>query len=151
MNRQEERCYLEEELLMHLLNEELPDNAIKISNHLASCPSCKVVFNNLDETVKAVCAWGVEELPTESWESTKIQLMQHFRRDLHLLRSKGMNPPIFNILRLAWDYAIKSPIPAICFVAVVMAFASERTIEFFRLQPMMPSASQIVEMLRKVL
>lgn len=151
MNWQEQRCYLEEELLMHLLNEEPPDEAISISNHLASCRSCNAVFNDLVEAEKAIRSWTVEDLPAESWESVKIQFMQLIHQDSLLFRGRGMIGSIFNIFQSAWDYAIKSPIPAICFVGAVIAFASESTIEFFRLQPMMPSAGQVIEMLRKVL
>ena len=151
MNRQEERCFLEEELLMHLLDEERPDDSIRISNHIESCSSCRAVFNDFIEVDKAIRSWTIEELPEESWESMKIQLMENAQKDAFLFRGKGMISSVFNIFQPAWSYAIKSPIPAVCSFGIVIAFASESVMEFFRLQHMMPSAGQIIGMLRKIL
>ena len=151
MNRQEQCCYFEEELLMHLLDEAHQDVSIQISNHLASCDSCKTVFNDLVEVEKAIRSWTVEELPEESWISMKTQLMQNVRRDPYLFQSKGIIGSVFNMFQSAWDYAVSSPIPAVFFIGTVIAFASESAIKFFRIQHMMPTASHVIGMLRKIL
>jgi anti-sigma factor RsiW len=151
MNRHDPNCHLEEELLMHLLEEDSPEDAIRISNHLASCRSCKAAFSDLVETERAIRSWEVEDLPAESWELMKIELIRLIRRDSRLVRSRGIVGTMLNFLQPAWEYAIKSPVPAICFVGAVIAFAAQSAIGFFRLQPIMPTAGQVIEVLRKAL
>jgi hypothetical protein len=151
MIKQQKRHYTEEELLMHLLGEELPDVGIGISSHLATCPLCASLFNELDEAVKTIRSWRLEELPEGSWQLLKAQFRERIRQDSCFSRNNGILDSVFDVLRSAWDYSVECPIPAICLIGLVIAFASEKAIEFFQLQHMMPSAGQVIGILRQVL
>jgi predicted anti-sigma-YlaC factor YlaD len=103
MNWDDQRCYLEEELLLHVLNDEHPDEKIRISNHLASCRSCKDVFDELVEAERAIRSWTVEDLPAESRESMKMEIMQHIRQDPALFRVRYHKSYSSNLLYRSSD------------------------------------------------
>jgi hypothetical protein len=151
MIKQEQQHYTEEELLMHLLGEELPDVGNAISSHLTKCPLCAALFSELDEAVKTIHSWRLEELPEESWQLLKTQFRERIRQDSYFSRNNGILGSVFDVLRSAWDYSVECPLPAICLIGLVIAFASEKAIEFFRLQHMMPSVGQVIGILRQVL
>jgi hypothetical protein len=151
MIKQEQRHYTEEALLMHLLGEELPDVGIAISSHLTTCPSCRALLNELDGAVKTIRSWRLEELPEESWQLMKTKLRERIRHDSYLSRYNGILGSVFDVLHSAWDYSMECPLPAICLIGLVIAIASEKAIKFFQLQHMMPSAGQVIEVLRQVL
>lgn len=151
MTRRVMRHYTEEELLMHLLGEETREIGSMISAHLPECSECEAVFQEFQELKQSIQAWIIKDLPEESWEAHKAQLMELFRRDASSMRRKRIFRFPFRALQSVWDYALEHPITAIVYVAAAVAFASERAIEVFRLQSALPAANQVIEILKQVL
>jgi anti-sigma factor RsiW len=151
MKRQQERHYTEEDLLMHLLGEETPNIESMISDHLPECRQCHAAYTDLQSVVKDIHSWAVEYPPEESWQLRKAQMMEILSRDKRSFQSRGVLGSLARIFQSAWDYALENPIPAMCYVVVVIAFASERAIDVFRLHSVLPAASQVIELLTQVL
>jgi hypothetical protein len=151
MKRHEIRHYTEEEILMHLLGEEAPEIGSIIEAHLPKCSECQLVFQDFVELERSIHSWMVEDLSEESWEGQKTNLLDFYRQDASSKSRKKWMPFPFHSLQVAWEYALEHPIPAILYVAAAIAFSTERAIDVFRLQEVLPAANQVIEILRQVL
>jgi hypothetical protein len=150
MKRPRTRHHTEEELLMHLLHEEVPDLDLQVSHHLEECDECKAVFAEYRDLLSRIQAWNVPEVPEESWRNQKAELMAHYRQDFSAKKGRGLLSMFLHGLHSAWDYALENPLAALGYVAVAVAFALERTITTFRLDQILPSAGEVFEILRQV-
>jgi hypothetical protein len=151
MKRPVSRHYSEEELLMHYLHEESPEIGEGISNHLLECDECTAVFMDYGDLVETIQAWAIPPLPQEVWQSQKAVLVAQYRADLAAGGRKGILSSLQKSLLTAWNYALENPLPTLAYIAVAVAFALERTISTFRLDRILPGASEVYEILRQVL
>ena len=145
------RHYTEEELLLHLLREEAPEMEQAVADHLSGCAECSAVYREYESLVGRLARWSVPEMPGSAWRNQKRTLMDHFRRDQAWLQQDRWTRTIRRWFGGAWDYALENPLPTIGYVAAALAFASERTITIFRLDKLLPGASDLFEILRQVL
>lgn len=150
MKRTGSRHYTEEELLMHYLQEETADVGREIAVHLGECRECDAVFGEYGDLVEKIRTWPVPELQEEAWRAQKAILLAHYREDSAAIRPKGILPTLWRSLIAIWDYALENPLPTLAYVAVAVAFALERTISTFRLDRILPGASEVFEILRQV-
>jgi hypothetical protein len=151
MKRPETRHYTEEELLMHALREEAPETGEAVSAHLDSCGECHGVYLEYEALVGEIHTWPLPELPEDSWEARKAELMSMFRRELEKGRRRGFSRKFEWRFQRIWEYALDNPLPAMGYVAAAVAFASERTITVFRLDRILPATSEVINILRQVL
>jgi hypothetical protein len=146
------RHYTEEELLLHALGEVLPSVAGEISTHLLKCRQCSAVHLEFEALKSSVTAWRVPDLPERSWDARKAELMMQFRLEQTVLRQeRGWFRTLRRLLAAGWDYAVENPLPTIAYIAVAIAFASERTISLFRLDRVLPAGNEVLEILRQLL
>ncbi len=150
MKRHASRHFSEEELLMHFLQEETADVERQISSHLKECTECHAIFREYGDLVGRIQAWPVPEIPEQAAQSRKAVLLAQYRRDMASGRSEGIVPFLHDILVRAWNQALEHPLPTLCYVAVAVAFALERTISTFRLDRILPGASEVIQILRQV-
>jgi hypothetical protein len=151
MKLPDDRHYTEEELLMHLLLEEIPETGSAIASHLQKCGQCRAVFQEFQQLQKSILAWQVPALPEEAWLARKVQLMNLFREDRSQRRGEGFLPFLTRLVQGAWSYALENPLPTLAYVIVAVAFASERTITLFRLDRILPATNEVLAILRQVL
>jgi anti-sigma factor RsiW len=151
MKLPDERHYTEEELLMHLLGEEVPAPGSAIAAHLPKCGQCRAVFQEYQQLQKDILAWQAPELPEEAWQARKAELMNLFREDRSRSRREGFLPLLARLIQGAWSYALENPLPTLGYVIVAVAFASERTITTFRLDRILPATNEVLALLRQVL
>ena len=150
MRRQEVRHYSEEELLMHLLGEETDQVNAAVSAHLKACNECMAVFEEYRYLVSDIHSWEVEEIAEDARQSQKAQLMASLRPE-RSLPGESMLESLAAGFSKAWNYALAHPLPTLGYIAIALAFASERTISVFRLGPVLPSTSEVIQILRQVL
>ncbi|MBP1596217.1 MAG: hypothetical protein H6Q05_1594 [Acidobacteria bacterium] len=144
------RHYSEEELLMHFLQEETEEVGQEISVHLRECGECDSIFKEYGYLVGQVQAWRVPEIPESVWQTRKSRLLLQFREDLERSKGRGMLSSLRAAIQSAWDYALEHPLPTLGYIAIAIAFALERTISTFRLDRVLPGASDVFEILRQV-
>ena len=151
MKRPEVRHYTEEELLLHALGDEAAEAGEVVESHLGSCAECAAVFQEYLQLVRDIRQWDVPELSVESW-------LRQSRELLRLYRSEGSHKRVLNIWLVlgqsaakVWDYALANPLPALGYIIVAVAFASERTISVFRLDRVLPATSELFRIIRQVL
>jgi hypothetical protein len=150
MKRPRSRHYAEEELLMHLLDEETSDMGKEISAHLLECDECDGIFKEYGDLVERIHAWAVLEVSEEVWQAQKAALLTLYRQDFAGGRGKGIISFFLTSLETAWNYALEHPLSTLGYVAVAIAFALQQTISTFRLDRILPGASQVFEILRQV-
>jgi hypothetical protein len=150
MKRPGFRHYSEEELLLHFLQEESAAAAGEISEHLQECGECSSIFQEYGDLVGRIQAWQVAEVPEEAWQSRKAVLLAQFRQDCTSGRGKGIIPYLLKTLQTAWNYALENPLPTLGYIAAAVAFALERTISTFRLDRILPGASEVFQIIRQV-
>ncbi len=151
MKRPETRHYSEEELLLHIINEEAPELRAEISAHLDRCQECRSVHLEYAALVRNLGDWTVPDLSDESWRTVRARLMGQFRQDREWIRRKGLLWYLrWGVLK-AWDYAVENPLPTMGYIAAAVAFASERTITVFRLDWILPATGEVFRFLRQVL
>lgn len=150
MKRHDSRHYTEEELLMHFLQEETADVAREISGHLEECGECDAIFREYGDLVGRIQAWPVPEVPEQARQSRKAVLLAQVRQDIASGRGKGIIPFLHDIFLAAWNHALEHPLPTLGYIAVAVAFALERTISTFRLDRILPGASEVFQILRQV-
>ena len=150
MKRHESRHFSEEELLMHFLGEETTDAAREISGHLERCSECHAISSEYGALVGRIQAWPVPEIPEQAGQSRKAALLAQYRRDMASGRGKGIIPFLHDFLLGAWNHALEHPLPTLGYLAVAVAFALERTISTFRLDRILPGASEVIQLLRQV-
>lgn len=150
MKRMSSRHHTEEELLMHYLHEETPAMEKEIAGHLAECDECTAVFQEYADLVVRIQSWPVPQIAEETWRNQKRVLLAHYREDVVAGKRKGIVASLQKSLATAWGYALENPLPTLAYIAVAIAFALERTITTFRLDRVLPGASQVFEFLRQV-
>jgi hypothetical protein len=151
MKRPETRHYTEEELLMHLLQEESPEMAEEIAGHLPDCGECSAVLAEYKALLVSFQDWTVPEVSEIEWQRNKAQLLGMFRQDRERFRQKAPWFRLQQTLGRLWDYALENPLPTMAFVAAATAFALERTITVFRLDRLLPVTGELIEILRQAL
>jgi hypothetical protein len=152
MKRPEVRHYTEEELLVHSFGEEPPSLAKQIAGHLLECRQCSAICLEFEALRSSVTSWRVPALPEDSWAARKAELMAQFRMEQASLRpQRGVLVGLRRMLSAGWEYALENPLPTIAYIAVALAFASERTITVFRLDRILPASSAVFEILRQIL
>jgi len=150
MRRPRSRHYTEEELLMHLLDEETSDMGMEISTHLRECDERDGIFSEYGELVERIRTWAISGVSEEVWQAQKAALLALYREDFAGGRGKGIISFFRASLERAWNYALEHPLPTLGYVAVAIAFALQQTISTFRLDRILPGASQVLEILRQV-
>ncbi len=150
MKRPGYRHYTEEELLMHYLQEETAEVGREIAAHLRECGECDAVFGEYGDLVERIRTWPVPELSEEAARAQRAMLLAGYREDRTARRSKGLFAPLRKGFMTVWDYALENPLPTLAYIAVAVAFALERTIATFRLDRILPGASEVFELLRQV-
>ncbi len=151
MRRPEIRHYSEEELLVHILEEETPELAQEISSHLRACGECDAIFKDYVEVVNQIRSWSVLEPAEDVWRAQKASLLAQYRQDFAAGRMGGLLSAFFRSLQTGWNYALDHPLPALGLVAVALTFAMERTITTFRLDRVLPGASEVLQILKQIL
>ena len=151
MPRQETRHYSEEELLMHLLQEETPEAGENISGHVRECDECHAVLREYEGVVARIAKWGLEDFPDEVWEADGVRLLELFRSDRAWLERRGLLRTLVSGLESVWAYALANPLPTLGYIVVALAFASERTISVFGLDRVVPATSEVIEILKQFL
>ena len=150
MRRTGSRHYTEEELLMHFLGEETPGVGKEISAHLLVCDECDALCKEYGDLVGRIKAWAVPDLAEEAWRAQKADLLAQYRTDYAGGRRRGFLASLQKSLVTGWNYALENPLPTLCYIAVAVAFALERTISTFRLDRILPGASDVFEILKQV-
>jgi hypothetical protein len=150
MRRPRSRHYTEEELLMHSLGEETSGMEKEISTHLRECDECDGIFREYGGLVERIRTWTVSEVPEEVWQAQKAALLARYRQDFAGGRGKGIIAFLRTSLETAWNYALEHPLSTLGYVAAAIAFALQQTISTFRLDRILPGASQVFEILRQV-
>jgi anti-sigma factor RsiW len=144
------RHYLEEELLMHLLEEDDPDARPATRAHLEACPECRAVLYDFSAVRNDILQWKIEEPPEELWQQREARLLEMIRSERFRSGRSGPLRSLEEGFRAVWDYALENPLPAMGYLAAAVAFASERTITVFRLENVLPRTNQVLEILRQV-
>jgi hypothetical protein len=149
MPRSETRHYSEEELLMHLLQEESPEVGENIALHVRECGECHAVLQEYELVVARILRWGLDDFPAEEWDADRLRLLEQFRHDRSWLGRRGLLRTLIHGFEVAWNYALENPLPTLGYIVVAFAFASERTITFLRLDRVVPATSEVIEIIRQ--
>ena len=150
MPRSETRHYSEEELLMHLLQEETPEAGENIAGHVRECGECHTVLSEYEIVLARIMRWGLDDFPAEVWDADRLRLLELFRRDQAWLEHRGLLLTLLHGLESAWSYALENPLPTLGYIVVALAFASERTITVLGLDRIMPATSKVIDILRQL-
>lgn len=134
---------------MHLLQEETPEAGESIAGHVRECGECHAVLREYELVVAKILRWGLDDLPSETWEADRQRLLQQFRRDRSWLERRGFLRKLMHGFESAWSYALENPLPTLGYIVVAFAFASERTITFLRLDRVVPATSEVIEIIRQ--
>jgi hypothetical protein len=135
---------------MHLLGEETSEMGMEISAHLLECDECDGILAGYGRLLERIHTWAVSEVPEEVWQAQKAALLAQYRQGVADGRGKGIISFFLASLKTAWNYALEHPLPTLGYVAVAIAFALQQTISTFRLDRILPGASQVLEILRQV-
>jgi hypothetical protein len=151
MKKPETRHYTEEEILLCRLGEVSSDMASAISEHLRDCQECGGVnqeFLTLEESLES---WVVPEPDESAVQSGKAMVIAQYRLD-HAVSGGRVTRfrRWIHALQSTWDYALENPLPTIGYIAIGVAFASERTIDVFRLDRILPATNEVFELLRQI-
>ncbi len=149
MPRSETRHYSEEELLMHLLQEESPEVGENIALHVRECGECHAVLQEYELVVARILRWDLDDFPAEVWDADRLRLLEQFRHDRSWLGRRGSLRTLIHGFEAAWSYALENPLPTLGYIVVAFAFASERTITFLRLDRVVPATSEVIEIIRQ--
>jgi hypothetical protein len=149
MPRSEIRHYSEEELLMHLLQEEAPETGVRIAGHVRECGECHAVLREYEIVVARILKWDLADFPAEVWDADRLRLLEMFRRDQAWLERRGVLRTLMRGFESAWSYALENPLPTLGYIVVAFAFASERTITFLGLDRVVPATSEVIEIIRQ--
>ena len=149
MPRPETRHYSEEELLMHLLQEETSEAGESIAGHVGKCGECNSVLREYESVVARILRWGLDDFPAEIWEADRVRLLELFRRDQAWLERRGVLRTLAHGFESAWNYALENPLPTLGYIVVALAFASERTITVLGLDRVVPATSKVIEILKQ--
>ena len=149
MPRVEARHYSEEEILMHLLGEEVPEAGADIASHLEVCGECEAVSREYAGVLSRIRTWGLEDYPAEVWRDDLAKLLERFRGDQTWLARKGGMQILLEGFRFVWNYALENPLPALGYVVVALAFASERSFTVFGLDRIIPATTEVIQILRQ--
>jgi hypothetical protein len=151
MKRPETRHYTEEEILLCRLGEVPSDMASAISAHLRDCHECAGVSQEFKTLEESVGFWAVPQPDEAAVQSRKALVLAQYRLDLAV---SGGRESRFRrwarFLQSAWDYALENPLPTIGYIAIGLAFASERTIDVFHLERILPATNEVFELLRQI-
>jgi hypothetical protein len=145
------RHYTEEELLMHFLQEETPNTAGEISSHLLECGECDAIFKDYADVVGRIQAWSIPDLADDVWRAQKAAVLAQFRQEQVIGKNKGLVSALLKNLQSTWSYALEHPLPTLGYVAIAITFAMEQTISTFRLDRILPGASEVFEILKQIL
>jgi anti-sigma factor RsiW len=145
------RHYTEEELLMHVLHEEAPEMRRVVSDHLEKCSECRSVFQEYRALVVRFSNWTIPAVPEDVWRERKANLLDQFHQDQEWLQRGKLIRMLERRFQKIWDYALENPLPTLGYIAVAIAFASERTLTVLRLDRILPATSELFEILRQVL
>jgi len=149
MIHSENRHYTEEELLLHLLEEEDPEMGQQIRAHAERCGECGAVLADYRVFISDLAQWDLPPVSEAEWQELGAQLMERYRREP--LARIGMWFRLHQLLHFAWSYAVENPLPTLGYVAVALAFALERTIHTLRLDRILPATGELFEILRQML
>lgn len=147
----EQRHYTEEELLMHVLEEETPEMGRAVMDHLKRCGDCRGVFREYAALVERIRRWSVPAVSEGLWRDRRALLMEQFRQDQEWLQGGRLWHRLERRFQKLWEYALENPLPTLGYIAAAVAFASERTITVLRLDRILPATSELFELLRQVL
>jgi hypothetical protein len=78
-------------------------------------------------------------------------VLQKVRSERAAGRGRGIVAAAAAQLATGWNYALEHPLPTLGYVAVAIAFALEQTVSTFRLDRVLPRASDVFAILRQVL
>jgi len=143
------RHFSEEELLMHLLGEVLPEEDRQVSQHLEGCQECSAFFQELADLRETVLEWGTPEGSPAAWEQQRTSLLAHFRELRDRRAGGGFLARLDRAVHGLWQYAVDNPLPTLGYIAAALAFASERTITVFRLDRVLPGTSEVLQILKQ--
>ncbi len=143
------RHYSEEELLMHLLQEETPEAGESIAGHVRECSECHAVLREYETVVARILRWNLVDFPPEVWAADRLRLLELFRRDRAWLERRGFLRMLMHGFESVWSYALENPLPTLGYIVVALAFASERTITFLGLDRIVPATSEVIEIIRQ--
>jgi len=141
----------EEELLMHFLYEETPNTAREISSHLLECGECDAILKDYADVVRRIQAWSVPDLADDVWRTQKAAVLAQVRQDQAIGKNRGLVSAFLKSLQSTWSYALEHPLPTLGYVAIAITFAMEQTISTFRLDRILPGASDIFAILKQIL
>ena len=151
MKRSETRHCSEEEILLFRLGEVSSDMASEISGHLRECPECGGVSQEFMTLEKSLASWVIPELDEAAVQSNKSMVMAQYRLDSAIPGGRGSRSRRWlRALQSTWEYALENPLPTIGYIAIGVAFASERTIDVFRLDRILPATNEVFELLRQI-
>jgi anti-sigma factor RsiW len=150
MKRPSVRHFSEEELLMHILGEGDPKGSALLEAHLGECQECSTVFIEYRQLLEDIHCWKVDEISEAAWQQQKERLAS-LVRDESGTSFRGVWRHLGNAISQAWDYAVAHPLPALGYIALALAFASQRTISIFHLDQILPSTGEVIQVLRMVL
>jgi hypothetical protein len=135
---------------MHFLREETADANREISAHLEECGECGAILQEYGDLVARIQAWPVPEIPEQARQSRKAVLLARYRQDIASGSGRGIIPFLHSVFLASWNHALEHPLPTLGYIAVAVAFALERTISTFRLDQILPGASEVFQILRQV-
>jgi hypothetical protein len=150
MKRHAIHHYSEEELLMHILGEEGLEESAIISAHLEECPECRVILREYQQVLEGIHCWRVDEISEAAWQEQKERLMAFVQND-GKTSFRNFWIRLGGVFSQTWDYAMSHPLPTLGYIAVAVAFASQRTISIFRLDQMLPTTGEVIQVLKLVL
>lgn len=151
MKREEGRHYTEEELLMHVLGEEAAETNQAVAGHLRECDQCRSVCQEFRALAGRIAAWQVPEMPPETWAEQEAELLRVYRGEAGGERGQGLLAGFEWSLRRTWNFALENPLPAVGYVVLAVAFASERTITIFRMDRLIPGSADLLRILTQLL
>ena len=134
---------------MHLLQEESPEVGENIAGHVRECGECHAVLREYELVVARILRWGLDDFPAEAWDADRVRLLEQYRHDRSWLERRGLLQTLIRSLEAAWSYALENPLPTLGYIVVAIAFASERTITFLRLDRVVPATSEVIEIIRQ--
>lgn len=149
MPRQEIRHYSEEELLMHLLQEETLEAGESIAAHVGECGECHAVLREYETVLARILRWDLDDFPAAEWDADRFRLLDMFRRNQTWLEGRGIMRVLAHGFESVWNYALENPLPTLGYIVVALAFASERTITVLGLDRVVPATSEIIEILKQ--
>lgn len=146
----EERHYTEDELLLHLMEEEAAGARAAVSAHLGRCAECSAVLADFQRFRDVLSSWTLPVVPEETWLARKSDLLESIRREETRRESGNRWSWAVVSVRRVWDYAVNNPLPTLGYIAAAVAFASERTISLFRLDELLPATGEFLDIIRQV-